>query len=77
MESAERHRENCNLAAMVAGVRMYIEHRVSVEELKELKAMLLLVELPEIGADSELYEAKLRLDYLDLLEELDERICFA
>lgn len=62
---------------MVAGVRMYIEHRVSVEELKELKAMLLLVELPEIGADSELYEAKLRLDYLDLLEELDERICFA
>ena len=77
MISAERHRDNCNLAATVAGIRTYIEHSVSVEELKELKNMLLRIDLPVIGADSELYEAKLRLDYLNLLEELDTKISFA
>lgn len=77
MENIERHRGNCTLAATVAGIRTYIEYSVPVEELKELRNMLLRMELPEIGADSDLYEAKLRLEYLDLLEKLDARICVA
>ena len=77
MVSMERHRGNCTLAATVAGIQTYIEHAVPVEELEELRNMLLRIELPEIGADSELYEAKLRLDYLNLLETLDAKICYA
>ena len=65
------------MAATVAGIRTYMEHAVPVEEMKELRNMLLRMELPEIGEDSELYEARLRLDYLNLLEELDAKICYA
>ena len=65
------------MAATVAGLRTYMEHAVPVEEMKELRNMLLRMELPEIGEDSELYEARLRLDYLNLLEELDAKICYA
>ena len=77
MISAQRHRDNCNLAATVAGIRTYIQHTVEEDELMELKNMLLRYRLPEIGADSELYEAKIRLEYLDLLEELDAKLCMA
>ena len=77
MECTQKHRDNCNLAATIAGIRIYIEHAVPVEELTELKNMLLRIQLPEIEADSELYEAKIRLDYLNLLDELDARICLA
>ena len=77
MVNVERHRGNCTMAATVAGIRTYMEHAVPVEEMKELRNMLLRMELPEIGEDSELYEARLRLDYLNLLEELDAKICYA
>lgn len=71
----ERHRGNCTLAATVAGIRTYIEYTVPVEELKKLRNMLLRIELPEVGEESDLYEAKLRLEYLELLEELDAKLC--
>ena len=77
MVNAQQHRDNCNLAATVAGIQMYIEHAVPVEELQELRNMLLRIQLPEIGEGSELYEAKLRLDYLNLLEALDAKISYA
>lgn len=38
--------------------------------------MLLRIKVPEIAEESDMYEAKLRSDYLNLLEELDAKIAY-
>ncbi len=76
MQNMERHIGNCTLAGTVAAISLYIKYSIPVEEMQELKNMLLRIKVPEIAEDSDMYEAKLRSDYLNLLEELDAKIAY-